>query len=85
MFDGPGFELTYDNGDQVTYVMSVFRCVITGEPTPDGREIHQSLYVAQDEWQSLHVSDWTYRVLPQVFEWENSDDRTAKFAAPSCS
>ena len=79
VFGGQGFEMTYDNGDQVAYVMAVFRCDITGEPTPDGDEVHEAMYVSQDEWRALEVSDWIPRVLPQVFGWFHSEDRRARF------
>lgn len=36
---GPDYRVTYPNGDQTAYVVSVFGAVVTGgEPRPDGEE-----------------------------------------------
>ncbi len=51
---GPGFEVTYPNGDVVSYVTSVFEAVVrSGEPNPDGDETSAVGWWALDELDDL--------------------------------
>lgn len=83
VFGGPEFNLTYDNGDQVNYVMIAFRCIIDGHPTPDGLEVHEARYVNRQEWKALNTSPWVAYVIPHVFDWVGSDPRNPMFTPPS--
>jgi 8-oxo-dGTP pyrophosphatase MutT (NUDIX family) len=67
-YGGPLFELTYKNGDRVTYVMLVFRCRTTGGSlTADGLEALEVRYVTKDELGLLQHPDWMDVVLGDVF------------------
>lgn len=65
---GPGFELTYPNGDVVSYVASVFQAVIvSGQPSPDGDETSAVAWWAFDQLERAPVSSFTrilFRALP---------------------
>jgi len=60
---GPGFDITYPNGDVVSYVSCVFEAtVISGEPNPDGDETSAVAWWAFDDLERAPVSAFT-RVL----------------------
>lgn len=60
---GPGFEVTYPNGDVVSYVTSVFEARVTsGVPTPDGDETSAVAWWTLDELGPAPLSAFT-RVL----------------------
>ncbi len=68
VYGGPKFEVTYRNGDRVTYVMTVFECrVLTGEIHADGVETLLAAYFAKSEVTKLAISEWLQVVLPDVF------------------
>jgi 8-oxo-dGTP pyrophosphatase MutT (NUDIX family) len=67
VYGGPDFRVRYDNGDEVTYVMSVFDCrVIGGELRPDGDEILEVRWFSESELGSADVSGWAALVLPRL-------------------
>lgn len=60
---GPGFEITYPNGDVVSYVSCVFEAtVISGVPGPDGDETSAVDWWSLDELEQAPLSSFT-RVL----------------------
>lgn len=68
VYGGPDFEVTYPNGDRVTYLMTVFECrIVGGEMRPDGVEILELAYVAQSDLAGLDLSPWALKVLPDFF------------------
>lgn len=68
VYGGPNFEVTYRNGDRVTYVMTVFECrVLTGEIHADGVETLLAAYFGESEVTKLAISEWLQVVLPDVF------------------
>ncbi|MCG5217215.1 NUDIX domain-containing protein [Streptosporangium soli] len=71
---GPEFRVLYPNGDQVSYVMSVYAChPLSGDPTPDGDEIFEARYVAEDDLAGYGLASWTALVLPDVFAWHRAN------------
>jgi 8-oxo-dGTP pyrophosphatase MutT (NUDIX family) len=65
---GPGFEITYSNGDVVSYVTIVFEATITsGVPKPDGEETSAVAWWAIDDLDRAPMSGFTrllFRSLP---------------------
>jgi 8-oxo-dGTP pyrophosphatase MutT (NUDIX family) len=73
VFSGPAYEMTYDNGDRVQYVMTSFRCeVIGGELAPDGVEVTEARYVEAREWQNLSVPRWAHDAFPVLYARHSS-------------
>jgi 8-oxo-dGTP pyrophosphatase MutT (NUDIX family) len=65
---GPEFLVTYENGDQCSYVMIAYQCeIIGGEMCPDGEEVLELRYVDAVELGHLSLSPWGRLVLPQFF------------------
>lgn len=80
VYGGPEFQITYRNGDQVTYVMTVFECrVLTGALQVDGEETLQARFFRSDQVESLTLSPWLRVVLADVFRKEDK----ACFQPPS--
>ncbi len=65
---GPGFDITYPNGDVVSYVTSVFEAVVTsGDPIPDGDETSAVAWWSLDDLHGAPLSPFTqvlFRSLP---------------------
>jgi len=69
VFGGREFEVVYSNGDQVTYVMTVYECkIIGGELTPDNSETLELRYVGASELADLDLAPWASVVLPEMYE-----------------
>lgn len=69
VFHGPDFRVRYENGDEVSYVISVFECRrLAGEPRPDGEEILEARYVAASDLSGVPLSRWAKGVLPGLAE-----------------
>jgi 8-oxo-dGTP pyrophosphatase MutT (NUDIX family) len=63
-FGGPEFRITYENGDQVAYVITAFECRFRrGEIRPDGDEVLEARYFAADELGGLTLSSWATSVV----------------------
>lgn len=68
VFGGPDFRVRYANGDQVSYVMSLFECEpVGGELRTDGDEITDVRFVSEQELARLEIPAWARRVLPPLF------------------
>jgi 8-oxo-dGTP pyrophosphatase MutT (NUDIX family) len=68
VFGGRAYEMTYDNGDRVQYVMTAFLCEVTGgELVPDGSEVTEARYVGAQEWQDLSVPGWAHEAFPVLY------------------
>jgi 8-oxo-dGTP diphosphatase len=68
VYGGPEFEVTYRNGDRVTYVMTVFECrVLSGQARADGIETVQTRYFSEAELALAATSGWLRVILPDVF------------------
>lgn len=67
VFGGPDFRVRYANGDEVSYVMSMFTCrPIGGELRPDGDEVLEVKYFPPDEVLRLDLGLWARIVLPPL-------------------
>ena len=67
VFGGPEYRVRYANGDEVSYVTSVFECrVLGGTLRPDGEEVLEVGWFSVDEVARLDVSRWARHVLPEV-------------------
>lgn len=68
VFGGKEFEITYRNGDQVTYVMTVYVCKVqSGMLKADGVETLQAGYFSKEEIMQLSTPPWIPIILPCVF------------------
>ena len=73
VFGGQEFEVVYSNGDRVTYVMTVYECVIVGgEPKPDKSEISELRYVGAAELAALDLAHWAAVVIPEIYASRNN-------------
>ncbi|MBG0830340.1 NUDIX domain-containing protein [Planomonospora sp. ID67723] len=70
VYGGPEFRLLYPNGDQASYVITVYGCAVAGgEIVPDGEEISEARFMSEAEMAGLRLSRWAPVVLPDVFAW----------------
>jgi 8-oxo-dGTP pyrophosphatase MutT (NUDIX family) len=66
---GPEFRVTYENGDETSYVVAMFECERTGgELRPDGDEVLEVRYFAADELDTIVLARWAEVVIPRLFE-----------------
>jgi 8-oxo-dGTP pyrophosphatase MutT (NUDIX family) len=64
---GPEFRITYPNGDQTSYVSTVFDAtVVGGTPTPDGDETLAVEWMDPDALPYHQMSDFTQALLAAV-------------------
>lgn len=69
VFGGEDFEVTYKNGDRVSYVMTVFACRVTGGTMKaDGVETLQAGYFSRAEIVTIQTPAWILNVLPYVYD-----------------
>jgi len=72
VFGGPEFLVEYSNGDQCTYVMTLFECeVIGGEMIPNDPETLELRYFSIEELREVDLSPWARKVLPIIFDGRN--------------
>jgi ADP-ribose pyrophosphatase YjhB (NUDIX family) len=78
---GPDHHERYPNGDEVSYVTTVFRCEPTGGVLrPDGVEALEVRWVPRAEIAKLEpLAPWVARLLPHV------ESQAARFVAPDTS
>ena len=75
---GPDFVVRYANGDENSYVMTVFEAeVVSGEPRADGVETLEARWFSREETRALNVARWMPEVLARVFE----EDEAGRFRA----
>lgn len=68
VYGGREFEVTYSNGDRVTYVMTVYECeIVGGVLKPDNSETLELRFVGAAEIADLNLADWAKTVLPEIF------------------
>lgn len=65
---GPGFRYVYPNGDQVEYVIVLFRCLVAEDAVtiPDSEETQRIRYFAREEFPGLQLP---YDV-DLLFDWD---------------
>jgi 8-oxo-dGTP pyrophosphatase MutT (NUDIX family) len=67
VFAGPDLRVSYANGDETAYVMTIFECrALGGELRADGEETLEARWVALDELDDLPLSRWARALLPGV-------------------
>jgi 8-oxo-dGTP pyrophosphatase MutT (NUDIX family) len=67
-FGGPDFRITYENGDEVVYVMTVYEAKIrSGHLRPDGFETLDIGYFSYEQTQEMNCGKWLPTVLDYVF------------------
>lgn len=80
VYGGPEFQVTYSNGDEVSYLMTVFECrVIGGTMRPDRVETLELGYFSQADLTKLTLPPWARVVLPDVF----ADRSRTRFKPPT--
>ena len=68
VYGGPEFQVTYSNGDEVSYLMVVFECrVVGGSMRPDRVETLELGYFSQADLSKLTLPPWAKVVLPDAF------------------
>ncbi|HEX2552967.1 MAG TPA: NUDIX domain-containing protein [Microvirga sp.] len=69
VFGGPGFRITYPNGDVVSYTVIAFRArAIGGHARPDGVEVGALRYVSDEGAAALPSAPWTKTLLRAAFD-----------------
>lgn len=64
---GPQYRITYPNGDQTSYVSTVFDAqVVDGSPSPDGEETLDAEWWRPDALPYEEMSDFTQALLTAV-------------------
>lgn len=77
---GSEFHVTYGNGDQVSYVMTVFEGrVIAGKPHPDGSETSEVAFFSPADLARMEVAPWVRIVLADAL----AGRREAGFEPPT--
>ena len=67
-YGGPQFRITYSNGDQVGYVMTLYKArIIDGRPVPDGGEILDIRFFSYEETKNIPCGQWLSLVLDDVY------------------
>lgn len=69
VFGGPEFRVTYRNGDQVGYVMTVYEArMLGGQPTPDLDETLDVGFFTREQVDALETAEWLPVVLREI-DW----------------
>ncbi|CAN5790787.1 NUDIX domain-containing protein [soil metagenome] len=68
IYSGPEFLVTYNNGDQVTYQMTVFEAeVVGGRLRATGEESKAVAYLSRMEMAALPMPVWMHTIIPDLF------------------
>jgi 8-oxo-dGTP pyrophosphatase MutT (NUDIX family) len=71
VYGGPDFRIVYSNGDEVSYVMTVFEGRVAGGGLHSDRvETLEAAFFSRDELSSLEIAPWVRIVLADVFAGE---------------
>lgn len=66
-FGGPAFQVTYENGDRVSYVSTIYECRrVSGTLRPDGDEILEARWVAEGEMPTIALARGLSTILPEL-------------------
>lgn len=69
VYGGPPCLVTYPNGDQTVYVMTVFECAVLGGALHGkSDETSAAKFIAADELASYPTSGWVQHVLPGLYD-----------------
>lgn len=64
---GPGYEVTYGNGDRVGYVATVYDArVVSGDLRPDGEEVDQAEWFSRDEIDRLELGSFCSQLFAEL-------------------
>jgi ADP-ribose pyrophosphatase YjhB (NUDIX family) len=67
VFGGPELRVRYPNGDETSYVTSVFECeVVGGALAADGYEVLEARFAAPDELANVRLTRWARALLPEL-------------------
>ena len=68
VYGGPEFLVTYINGDQVAYQMTLFEGrVVGGVLRPNGEETKAVAYISRAQLADLKMPAWMHTILPDLF------------------
>ncbi len=82
VFGGPEFVVRYANGDQTSYIMTIFEAEPSGAAKADGTEMGDLRYFSPSEIEELDTPGW----LPEVLQaLSGTSFRPATWQAPSSS
>jgi 8-oxo-dGTP pyrophosphatase MutT (NUDIX family) len=80
VYGGPEFHVTYRNGDEVSFVVTVFEGrPVGGEAQEDGVEILEVRWVGPADFERLSIPAWARLVLADAF----GDQIRTHFRAPT--
>jgi 8-oxo-dGTP pyrophosphatase MutT (NUDIX family) len=66
-FGGPDFQVTYANGDRVSYVSTIYECRrLGGTLRPDGDEILEARWVAASELATIGLARSMRTLVPEL-------------------
>jgi 8-oxo-dGTP pyrophosphatase MutT (NUDIX family) len=69
VFGGPDYRVTYENGDETSYVTTVYECRrISGVPQADGEETLEARWFATSELSTVALSRWAKVLLPVLMD-----------------
>ncbi len=70
----PIYDVTYPNGDQVRYAVTMFATILEGEAVAqaDGNEILQVAWTAQDDLARIDIAPDVAEIIPAAFKWLDS-------------
>lgn len=72
VYGGEYFQVTYSNGDKVTYIATVFEGrIIEGRMRPDGDETVEIGYFSESDLANLKLPQWARFLLPDAFRDRN--------------
>ena len=79
VFGGPGFEVTYENGDRMAWISTVFGArPLGGSAKPDGVETIEAAWFTKDEVARIDCRPHLRTTLQAAHAWSGR----AQFAAP---
>lgn len=80
VYGGPDFVVQYQNGDEISYAVTVFEAeILAGEARPDGDEILEVRFFPKSELEGLDMPKWMAELLPDVLD----ADEHASFRPPT--
>jgi len=64
---GPSYRVTYDNGDEVSYVSTVYDVRIdSGQPLPDFDEVHEVSWFSREQLAALNLNEFASATLEAI-------------------
>ncbi|MFI6173823.1 NUDIX domain-containing protein [Nocardia sp. NPDC051052] len=70
VYGGTDWRITYPNGDEVSYVTTVYACALSGRRLAlDINEIDAVRYLAPDTMTEYDVAPWVPTVLADAYRW----------------